>query len=199
MRKLVYFIASTLDGHIAAPDGGDPTGPDGFWPVGPDYLEQLVTEYPETLPGPARAALNITAEGTHFDTVLEGRHTYEIGVKAGIHDAYPHLKHVVFSRSLTSLPGAAVELVGTDPVEKVRELKQGDGKDIWLCGGGELAGLLYPEIDRLIVKLSPITTAAGIPLLGRTTGFDARQWELTAHTVLPSGVLFLTYDRPSAA
>ncbi|MEU1376023.1 dihydrofolate reductase family protein [Streptomyces triculaminicus] len=199
MRKLVYFIAATLDGHIAAPDGGDPTGPDGFWTIGPDYLEQVVTEYPETLPGPARTALSITAEGTHFDTVLEGRHTYEIGVKAGIDDAYPHLKHVVFSRSLTSVPGTAVELVGTDPVEKVRELKQEDGKDIWLCGGGELAGLLQPEIDRLIVKLSPITTGAGIPLLGRKTGFDVRQWELTAHTVLPSGVLFLTYDRPSAA
>ncbi|MEU6239491.1 hypothetical protein [Kitasatospora sp. NPDC047058] len=73
----------------------------------------MITEYPETLPGPARTALSVTAEGTHFDTVLEGRHTYEIGVKAGIDDAYPHLKHVVFSRSLTSVPGAAVELVGT--------------------------------------------------------------------------------------
>ncbi len=62
---------------------------------------------------------------------------------------------MVFSLSLIPLPSAAVELVGTDPVEKIRELKQKDGEDIWLCGGGELAGLLRPEIDRPIVKLSP--------------------------------------------
>lgn len=198
MRKLVYFVAVTLDGHIAGPDGGDPTGPDGFWPVGPDYVEQLISEYPETLPGPARAALSITAEGAHFDTVLEGRNTYETGVKAGIPDAFPHLRHVVFSRTLTSAPSPAVELVATDPVEKVRELKQQDGKDIWLCGGGELAGALYPEIDQLVVKLAPLTIGTGVPLFGRTTGFDVRNWELTHHTVLKSGVIFLTYDRPAA-
>jgi hypothetical protein len=89
MRKLVYYIATTLDGFIAGPDGADPTGPDGFWPIPEDYIQHLVTEYPETLPAPARAALSVTAQGTHFDTVLEGRRSYEIGLKAGITDAYP--------------------------------------------------------------------------------------------------------------
>lgn len=31
-----------------------------------------------------------------------------------------------------------------------------DGKDIWLCGGGKLAGALRPEIDVLVVKLHPV-------------------------------------------
>ena len=78
MRKLVYLVASTIDG----------------------YLQYLTSELPETLPGPARDALGITAEGTHFDTVLEGRNTFEVGVQAGIPDAYPHLRHIVFSRTL---------------------------------------------------------------------------------------------------
>lgn len=195
MRKLVYFIASTLDGFIAGPDGSDPTGPGGFWTPSADYIQHLVQEYPETLPGPARAALGVTAEGTRFDTVLEGRKSYEIGLAAGVTDAYPHLTHLVFSRTLTESPDPRVELVADDPVSKVRKLKHEDGKDIWLVGGGELAGALYAEIDRVIVKLSPLTTGAGIPLFGRTAPFAPHAWDLTDHTVLPGGAAFLTYDR----
>ncbi|MFF9026822.1 dihydrofolate reductase family protein [Streptomyces iakyrus] len=195
MRKLVYYIAATLDGFIAGPDGADPTGPDGFWPIPGDYVQYLAAEYPETLPDPARKALSVTAEGTHFDTVLEGRRTYEIGLDAGITDAYPHLRHLVFSTTLTESPDPAVELVASDPVAKVRELKQEDGKDLWLIGGGELAGALYTEIDQLIVKLGPLTIGTGIPLFGRTAAFDPRTWNLTDHVVLKSGAAFLTYTR----
>lgn len=199
MRQLVYCIASTIDGFIAGPDGSDPTGPDGFWPVTQDYIQHLATELPEILPGPARTALSITAEGTHFDTVLEGRRTYEIGLKAGITDAYPHLRHLVFSRTLTESPDPNVEVVATDPVAKVRELKQENGKDIWLIGGSELAGALYPEIDQLIIKLGPLTIGTGIPLFSRDTAFDPRHWQLANHTVVASGAAFLTYtSTPSA-
>ncbi|WP_030206037.1 dihydrofolate reductase family protein [Streptomyces sp. NRRL S-87] len=195
MPKLVYFIASTLDGFIAGPDGTDPTGPGGFWAPAEDYIAHLVAEYPETLPGPARAALGITAGGTRFDTVVEGRKSYEIGLAVGVTDAFPHLRHLVFSRTLTESPDPRVELVSDDPAAVVRELKQGDGKDIWLVGGAELAGALYGEVDRLIVKLSPLTIGAGIPLFGRSTPFEPGSWELTDHTVLASGAAFLTYDR----
>ncbi|ROT31763.1 dihydrofolate reductase family protein [Micromonospora sp. HM5-17] len=198
MRKLVYYIASTLDGHIAGPDGADPTGPGGFWPIPEDYLRHLIAEYPETLPGPARQALGVTAAGNRFDTVLEGRRSYELGLKAGVTDAYPHLRHLVFSRTLTESPDPAIEIVSGDPIAKVRELKQQEGKDLWLIGGGELAGALYPEIDQLIVKLAPLTIGTGIPLFGRGAVFDPRTWKLTDHTVLDSGALFLTYARTSA-
>ncbi|WUS97187.1 dihydrofolate reductase family protein [Streptomyces sp. NBC_00708] len=198
MRKLVYFIAATLDGFIAGPDGSDPTGPDGFWPIPEDYLQHLIAEYPETLPGPARAALGVTAEGTRFDTVLEGRRSYEIGLDAGLTDAYPHLRHLVFSRTLGESPDPAVELVSGDPVARVRELKQEDGKDIWLVGGGELAASLYGEIDTLILKLSPTTIGAGIPLFGRKAVFDPCAWTLTDHTVLASGAAYLTYECATA-
>ncbi|OLT13677.1 deaminase [Actinomadura sp. CNU-125] len=195
MRKLVYYIAATLDGFIAGPDGADPTGPGGFWTIPDDYLQHLIAEYPETLPGPARQALGITAEGTRFDTVLEGRHTYEIGIKAGIANAYPHLRHLVFSRTLSESPDPAVQIVSGDPVTAVQELKEQGGKDIWLLGGGTLAGALYREIDQLVIKLAPLTIAAGIPLFGRAAAFDPSTWRLTDQTALGSGALFLTYTR----
>ncbi|MEU6497943.1 dihydrofolate reductase family protein [Streptomyces californicus] len=195
MRRLVYYIATTLDGFIAGPDGADPTGPNGFWPIPDDYLQHIVTEYPETLPAPARAALSVTAEGRRFDTVLEGRRSYEIGLAAGITDAYPHLRHLVFSRTLSESPDPAVELVADDPVAKVRELKQEDGKDIWLIGGAELANSLYAEIDQLVLKVGSLTIGAGIPLFSHKSTFEPRRWELTDHVSLKSGALFLTYTR----
>ncbi len=194
MRKLVYLVAGTLDGFIAGPDGRDPSGPDGFWPIPQDYLAHLIAEYPEVLPGQARQALSITGDGKHFDTVVEGRRSYEIGLAAGIADAFPHLRHVVFSRSLTDVPPSAVEIVSADPVATVRELKRQDGKDIWLVGGAEIAGALYEEIDRMIIKLAPLTIGAGIPLFS-SARFDPRTWTLADRTVLPSGAMFLTYDR----
>ncbi|WP_369214610.1 dihydrofolate reductase family protein [Streptomyces flavofungini] len=197
MRKLVYFIAVSLDGFIAGPDGADPTGPDGFWPVAQDYVQHLAETYPETLPAPAREALGITAGGTHFDTVLEGRRTYEIGLAAGLPNCYPHLRHLVFSRTLTESPDPGVELVASDPVERVRELKREDGKDIWLCGGGELAGVLRGEIDRLVVKIGPLTLGSGTPLFARETPFDPVLYTRTDAVLLDSGTIFVTYDKRS--
>lgn len=198
MRRLVYFIASSLDGFIADPEGNDPTGPDGFWPIGEDYVGHLVAEYPETLPAAARDALGITGAGRHFDTVVEGRRSYETGLRAGVTDAYPHLRHLVFSTTLAS-PDPSVTVIDSDPVAIIRALKlERSERDVWLVGGGDIAGALMSEIDRLIVKVAPLTIGAGTPLFGRRAEFAPRQWSLAGQTVLPSGTMFLTYDRVPA-
>lgn len=194
MRKLTYLVASTLDGFVAGPDGSDPSGPDGFWPITPDYVEYLVRHYPETLPAAAREAMGIDASTT-FDTVLEGRRSYEIGLAAGVTNAYPHLRHVVFSRSLTESPDPGVELVASDPAAYVRELKAEPGEGIWLVGGGELAASLSSEIDRLVLKVAPLTIGSGVPLFGRNGGHLVQSWTVERSDQLPGGTLVLTYDR----
>lgn len=195
MRKLVYLVATTIDGFMAGPDGADPTGPGGFWPIPQDYLAHLVAEYPEALPVQVREALSITGAGERFDTVLEGRRSYEIGLAAGVANAFPHLHHLVFSRTLTATPAPEVELIAEDPVETVRRLKQEPGKDLWLVGGAGLAGSLYAEIDRLVLKVAPLTIASGIPLFSTGAAFDPRAWSLVDRVLLDSGAMFLTYDR----
>ena len=150
MRKLVCYVATTLDGFIAGPDGGDPSGQE-YFPVTPDLVQFIVQKYPETLPAPARRALSIDGPALVFDTVVEGRHSYEIGLAAGMTNAYPHLRHIVFSRSMAASPDPDVEVVHSDPAQFVRELKSAPGKDIWLVGGGKIAAALMPEIDRLVL------------------------------------------------
>ena len=159
MRKLVYYVACTVDGFIAREDGSF----DCFLWEGEHYAD-LIKNFPETFPAHAHEMFGVTGENQRFDTVLMGRRTYEVGSLEGFTNPYPHLKQYLFSRSLEKSPDAAVELVSENAVEKVRQLKQESGKDIWLCGGAELAGQLFPEIDELILKINPIVIGAGIPL-----------------------------------
>jgi dihydrofolate reductase len=193
MPKLVYFIASTFDGFIADPAGADPSGPDGFFLIERDYLDHLVEEYPETIPGHMRQVLGIRAENKHFDAVVMGRRTYEIGVEVGITNPYPHLRQYVVSQTMAERPDPAVEVIGTDPVAAVRELKRADGRDIWLCGGGKLAGVLRLEIDEVVVKLHPVAVGSGVPLFD--AAFQPIRFQLAGSHTCPSGVLFLTYAR----
>ena len=193
MRRLTYYVATTLDGFIAGPDGGDPSG-QSYFPVTPDLVEFMATSFPETLPAPARAALGIEGPGKVFDTVLEGRASYQLGLDAGLDDAYPHLRHLVFSTTRQDVPGTSIELVSSDALERVRRLKQdGSERDIWLVGGGTLAHSLLPEIDRLVLKQHPAVIGAGIPLFAgefRPTSFTP-----VDTVVLESGVRVLTLDR----
>jgi dihydrofolate reductase len=194
LRTLTYLVATTIDGFIAGPDGSDPTGPGGFWPVSPEYVAHLVAEYPETLPAMAHEPLGVTGPWRHFDTVLEGRGSYQVGLDAGITNAYPHLRHIVFSKTLDPDGDLTVEVTAEDPVAVVRRLKTEDGRGIWLVGGGALAGALAGEIDRLVVKVGPVTVGDGIPVQGRDAGFSPQAWRLTDHHVVGDAVL-LTYDR----
>jgi len=75
----------------------------------------------------------------------------------------------------------------------VRTLKAEPGGDIWLCGGGTLAGVLADEIDRLVLELNPVTAGAGIAVLdGHVV---PRSWALEDVRPFEVGVVLLTYQR----
>jgi dihydrofolate reductase len=192
LRKLVYYVSATLDGFIAGPDGGDPSG-ESYFPQHEDLIEFIVSEFPETLPGPARQAMGIQGRGNHFDTVLEGRSSYEIGLAAGITNAYPHLRHLVFSTTMRQSPDPTVDLVAADPVETARALKAEDGLDIWVVGGGKLAHALLPEIDRLILKQHASVIGSGLPMFDGP--FETHLFRPTDTRQLNSGVRVLSFDQ----
>lgn len=87
----------------------------------------------------------------------------------------------------------SVTRVEGDPVAVVADLKRRDGRDIWLCGGGDLAGQLIDEIDELQVKVNPVLLGEGIP--PARFGYAPRSFDLADSRVLPGGVVLTTYRR----
>lgn len=112
-------------------------------------------------------------------------------------DAYPHLRHLVFSSTLDQAADPAIELVQGDAVERVRALKREPGLDIWLCGGGGLAASLRTEIDAIHLKLNPVVIGSGVPLFGAPSGSapSLDRYRLQSVRSVESGVALLVYRR----
>jgi dihydrofolate reductase len=186
MRELKYYVACTVDRFIAREDGSF----DFFLAEG-EHFADLFAFFPETVPAHLRDALGVHAENKCFDTVLMGRRTYEVGLQFGVTSPYPQMKQYVFSRTMEKSPDEGVELVSGDAVAAVREMKREPGMDIWLCGGGDLATQLFPEIDEIILKVNPVLLGSGIPLF---SGVVAQtNLELAKNRIYGNGFMLLHY------
>jgi dihydrofolate reductase len=185
-RRLVYYVACTLDGFIARADGTfDWALFDG------EHFADLVERFPETFPAHFRARLGASPLARRFDTVLMGRTTYEVGYKEGILSPYAPLRQFVVSRTLPDLAPPEVLVYRGAPLDLVRQLKADSGGDIWLCGGGQLAGALVGEIDELILKINPVLIGGGIPLFVGASG----TWRTTLleHKAYANGFVLARY------
>lgn len=187
MRKLVYFIATSLDGFIAGPHGEV-----DFFPMQGDHITAQIVELPETLPKHVRAMLNVPDAQARFDTVLMGWDTYAPAFDAGITDPYAPMASVVFSRRRPATEVGGLRVTSDDPVAVVRALKAQPGRDIWLCGGGQLAAALVDELDELILKVNPVVVGEGLPVL--TGGFRPQSLALQSRRDFTSGVTWLSYS-----
>jgi dihydrofolate reductase len=129
-----------------------------------------------------------------IDTVLMGRKTYEVALRSGQGDGgYAGVNTYVFSRTLPEGTRGPVTIVSGDVVEFVRELKQTDGKDICLMGGGELARPLFEAglIDEIGFNIHPVLLGSGIPLfhpMNRQTDLELKECR-----AFKNGCVFVTY------
>lgn len=186
MRELVYYVATSLDGFIA-----DGSGDFSQFPQDPETLAALFDRCPETCPAHLREALGVTGAPRRFDTVVMGRRTHAPALDAGlVGGAYPHLRQVVVTHR--DLPASAgVEVVAGDVPAWVADLKAEPGKDVWLCGGADVAGQLVDLVDEIQVKVNPIVLGDGIPLFRGLT--RPRGVHTVAVEPLPGGVTLATY------
>ncbi|MEU7741505.1 dihydrofolate reductase family protein [Nonomuraea sp. NPDC049158] len=189
MRKLTYYVATSIDGYIAGPNGEF-----DFYPLSDDLAAYANEEFPETVPTHIRKQIGFEAPNKSFDTVLMGRGAYQPGLDVGVTSPYAHLRQYVISTTTPEIADPAVELVSSDPLALVRRLKaEDDGLGIWLCGGGQLAGTLLPEIDELIVKAYPVVAGSGIPAFHGE--FRPTLFNLTATRTFDNGTVLMRYAR----
>lgn len=188
MRKLVYYVATSIDGYMAGPNGEV-----DFYPMGDDMAAHLNALHPEVVPTHIRAMIGLDAPAKRFDTVIMGRGSYEPGLQAGVTSPYSPLRQYVVSSTIKEIADPEVELVPGDPLGLVRRLKQEGGMDIYMCGGGNLAAQLLPEIDELIVKLYPVVAGNGIPVFAGE--FRPTPFALAASRTFSNGGTVLTYTR----
>jgi len=142
MRKVTFGGANSFDNFIARKD-------DAFdWLIWDKEVGSITKKFWKSI-----------------DTVVMGRRTYEVALKAGS-GAYPSVKNYVFSRTLKSGADKRVEIVSEDAAIFVRRLKIKRGKGICVMGGGILAKSLFEAdlIDEIGLNVHPILLGSGIPL-----------------------------------
>lgn len=94
-----------------------------------------------------------------IDTIFFGRKSFEL-----VGPSFPGKELYVFSTTLHQVKGA--NIIGQDFIERVNQIKNQPGKDIWLFGGAVLLSSLLSAnlVDELQLGLVPIVLGKGKPL-----------------------------------
>ncbi len=140
MKKVILYIAQSLDGYVATKDGGV-AWLDDFNSGESDYG---YAEFNESI-----------------DTVVQGETTYE-----QFHDKHPGKQSYVFSEKADSLSEEGITFVKGSPKEFIEGLDEATHKNIWLVGGPNLlAGFLNEgQVHEMIIFIMPVLLKEGIPL-----------------------------------
>ena len=150
MRKIIYYVATSIDGYIMGTD---------------ENMGNFV--------GTGNGVEKYLNDLKNFDTVIMGRKTYEFGYQYGVvpgQPAYPHMRHYIFSNTLHFENPHKNIVVKKPDLDFIRKLKEEKGTEIYLCGGGIFAGWLLDNdlIDVLKIKLNPLVLGDGVRLFGES-------------------------------
>ena len=145
MTNYVY-IATSLDGYIATPDGGI------------DWLMDI--------PNPEGSDHGFSDFMEGIDALVMGRNTFEVVHSFG---QWPYTKPVfVLSSSLKSLPeeySGKAELMKGTPSDIIKELNERGYGNLYIDGGKVIQSFLNEDlIDEMIITRASMLLGKGIPL-----------------------------------
>ncbi len=174
MRKVKLYIAMSLNGKIARQDGRV------------DWLDSI--------PNPEKNDYGYGKFIESIDTTLMGNKTYQQIIDWGIDFPYPDKKNYVFTTNKVRKNTEFVEFITEKHVEFVKQLKKGDGRDIWLIGGGKLNTWFLNEtlIDEIRIFIMPIVIPEGIEVFEKIP--IERKLKLQDVITFKSGVVELNYS-----
>ena len=179
MPEVVLYVACSLDGYIARPDGAV------------DWLDEIAQP-----PNGEEEDYGYAEFIARVGTVLMGRVTYEQVLSFGVDYPYPGTSGYVFSRTRAGEQDANVRFVdGADLTGLVGQLKADSDRNIWLIGGGKLVQefVRLDLIDRIELFILPVILGEGIPLFPPVT--PQRNLTLENSRSFETGMVQLTYRR----
>jgi dihydrofolate reductase len=155
--KTQYYTATTIDGYIADPDNSL------------EWLFSVPDDGDNPFAGFFAGVGAFVMGSTTYEWVLD--HESLLDNPAKWSEYYGDVPAWVFThRRLPPIPGVEVHFVSGDvrPVHEAMAAAAGE-KNIWVVGGGELAGSFADAglLDELILGVAPVTLGAGAPLLPR--------------------------------
>lgn len=149
MRKIVLFIAMSLDGYIADSKGG--VG----WLNGHGSDNENIDVYSKFV--------------KDIDTILMGWNTYyqvatELSPTEWIYNNF--ITYVITHNERNSTD--RIRFTNENPIDLLTKLKSETGKNIWICGGANLAQQLIHSdlIDQYYISVIPTLLGSGIRLFG---------------------------------
>lgn len=176
MKKVVLYVAASLDGYIATPDHG--------------------VKWLETLENPDGTDYGYKDFIEGVDTIVMGRKSYEIVRGFDIEWPYANKQVYVISRQQDfALDTPNTELIKGDLVEALEKIKYvwGD-KNIWLIGGGLATRSLLEHqcVEEIMLFTAPVLLGEGVRLFPDSK--TRVNLSLIDHRAYPSGMLFSHYE-----
>lgn len=172
-RKVILYIASSLDGYIAQPNDDL-----SFLSI----VEQEGEDY------------GYAAFVKSVDTVIVGRKTYDTVISMGYD--FPHTDKDAYIITRTSRPAiGSVKFYTGDLKELVERLKFEKGKNIFCDGGAEIVNELLQNdlIDEFIISIIPILLGNGTKLFNDKR--PEQRLELFSTRQFDKGLVQLHYKR----
>jgi dihydrofolate reductase len=169
--KTTYYVASSLDGFIAEPDGSV------------NFLDAVGGE-------PDVAAYAAFFAGV--DALLMGRRTYDQVLSKGDWPYGDRPCWVMTHRDLSAGPENVMAIAGTSK-QVHAHIAAEQHQHLWLVGGADLAAQFLHQglIDQVVVSLIPMVLGQGIALFSN----DPHQVRLSLTDVIPRahGIVELAY------
>ncbi len=140
MRKIILFIATSIDGYIARSNGD---------------IDWLFTE----------SDYGFAEFYSKIDTTIMGNNTYE-AIKALGDFPFTDKENYVATRNPNRNNEPHVKFISEGILEFVKGIKNTAGRAIWLIGGGEFFRYLQINglVDEFIITLHPHILGEGLPL-----------------------------------